>query len=241
MTETTSKLFFLSKDREVFKDGNKFSQKNKGEDKKLEESDVKKLVKNRCELFLRSENLVILTGAGSSKDGGLLLVSELWEKIFPEEKDGSFSDRVGNLFLSINSKGDKRELVVNNKNLKTIWYKFHMNNKFNDKEAIDNLNKLVVFMKSCNKNFSAEPLRSTAKSEELNVVFSAFIKESEENKIYPLTFRKSQDFEKRCREPRLNLSTKPSFNYTIIFSLDPKETLIYFLATFLTPNAEIHS
>ncbi|MFT5704061.1 MAG: hypothetical protein ACI9TO_001444 [Rickettsiales bacterium] len=192
MTETTSKLFFLSKDREVFKDGNKFSQKNKGEDKKLEESDVKKLVKNRCELFLRSENLVILTGAGSSKDGGLLLVSELWEKIFPEEKDGSFSDRVGNLFLSINSKDDKSELFANDQNLKSIWDKFSANNKFNDQEAIDNLNKLLVFIKSCNENFSVEPLSLTTSSEELNVVLNAVIKEFEENEICPLIFRKSQ-------------------------------------------------
>ncbi|MFT6332826.1 MAG: Ran GTPase-activating protein (RanGAP) involved in mRNA processing and transport [Lentimonas sp.] len=112
-----------------------------------------------------------------------------------------FSHLVGELFLSIVG-----ELMADNQDLKTRWEDFCNRKLFEDVDAIDSLNKLLVRIKSYNENFLVDPIPQHSSYEELVVVVNAVIKELEENKIYPLTFLKRRELEEEISN---NKTTAP--------------------------------
>ena len=112
-SEKVKKFLFLSKDKEIsyevsadgkpyikfLKEDRKECKKEDGknyikfikEARKLEEARKLKearneAIKTNCKEALKSENLVILTGAGSSMDGGGKSVKQIWEEIFENQK-----------------------------------------------------------------------------------------------------------------------------------------------------------
>ena len=108
-SEKVKKFLFLSKDEEisyeVFVD-EKDEEKGEEDQKKARN----KAIKTNCQEALKSENLVILTGAGSSKDGDGKLISEIWNWIFEDAKNSEKLDLKKILSLIGNSEIDKNNL-----------------------------------------------------------------------------------------------------------------------------------
>jgi hypothetical protein len=100
-SEKVKKFLFLSKDEEisyeVFVD-EKDEEKGEEDQKKARNE----AIKTNCKEALKSENLVILTGAGCSMDGGKS-VKQIWEEIFENQK----KNRFGQSFSLINHKKNK--------------------------------------------------------------------------------------------------------------------------------------
>jgi hypothetical protein len=105
---------------------------------------------------------------------------------------GSFSERVGNLFLSISQKYGEGELFGSKIELKTIRTKCQKSNDLGDVEAIAAFNNLLGFIKETNLSFNIVEIHTSTTPEGRNAALSAVIKEFEENNIYPLGFGKSQ-------------------------------------------------
>ncbi len=105
---------------------------------------------------------------------------------------GSFSERVGNLFLSISQKDGGDKLFGSKVELETTWTKWQQDNDLNDADAITAFNHLLVFIKEIKPSFNIVEICTNTAPEGRNAALSAVIKEFKENNIYPLDFRKSQ-------------------------------------------------
>jgi len=94
------KFLLVSKDEkisyEVSVDENDKEKGERNYSSKKGEKDSEKArneaIKSNCKEALKSENLVILTGAGSSIDGGGKSVSGIWEEIFEEKNSQEGND-----------------------------------------------------------------------------------------------------------------------------------------------------
>lgn len=121
-SEKVKKILFLSKDKQIFDED--FLEE------KVKNDALKDLIKNNnnCKEALKSENLVILTGAGSSIDGGGKSVKQIWEEIFENQKKLDL-DKVLGLITKKIEEIKKEEFVAKKKNLEELLSRLEIERK----------------------------------------------------------------------------------------------------------------
>ena len=105
-------------------------------EEKVKNDALKDLIKNNnnCKEALKSENLVILTGAGSSMDGGGKSVEQIWEEIFGEvefleEVLGLIANEIEEIKKEEFVKKIKEEDFCKNKNLEELLSRLEIERK----------------------------------------------------------------------------------------------------------------
>ena len=122
-SEKVKKFLFLSKDEEISYEVS--ADEKDEEDQKKARNEA---IKTNCKEALKSENLVILTGAGSSMDGGGKSVKQIWEEIFENQKKLDL-DKVLRLITKKIEEIKKEEFVDKKKNLEELLSRLEIERK----------------------------------------------------------------------------------------------------------------
>jgi hypothetical protein len=199
------KILFLTKDEEISYEVSADEKRSNFLDKKnetLTETEAneiyKKAIKNKCKEALKSENLVILTGAGSSIDGGGKSVSGIWKEIFGKNENNEtenqkklYLDKVLGLITKKIEEIKKEEFVDKKKNLEELLSRLEIErkarkNKGEDDEEISlQIEKINAQIKDLCSEKNSEP--KTHKNF-LTKILAARKKTSPRAKIFTLNY-----------------------------------------------------
>ena len=205
MTEKSPKKFYwlVSSEKITEKMPQVLSNENKPVEKTAEEmpDEVKNFIKTRCKEALKSENLVILTGAGSSMKGGGKSVKEIWEKIFEkneENQKNSDSENQKKLFLnkvlkliSEDVEKTKEESFVKNNNLEELLSRLEIERKAmkNRGESCEEISDQIKKINAKIKDLCSEKNTDSKIHENfLTRILSARKKTSPRAKIFTLNY-----------------------------------------------------
>ncbi len=173
---TEKKLLFLSKEKKIYS-----NEEKSGDSQKKE-------IETHCKEALKSENLVILTGAGSSKNGGGKLISEIWSEIFENSSNPKKIDL--NQVLKLIS-SDKEEGFCKNTNLEELLSRLEIerkaqeNKKGNSAEILKEIKTINSEIKRCCSDKNTDP---KTHKDFLTKILAARKKTSPRAKIFTLNY-----------------------------------------------------
>jgi beta-phosphoglucomutase-like phosphatase (HAD superfamily) len=137
--EVVKKFLFLSKDDQISyevsldkKRGNFLRKKDEALAEAKANEIHAKAIEDKCKEALKSENLVILTGAGSSMDGGGKSVSEIWEELLGKDEVEAQKELYLNKVLGLVTKKIeeiKKEKFFDKKNLEELLSRLEIERK----------------------------------------------------------------------------------------------------------------
>lgn len=161
------------------------------DENKIEER-TKGIIETECKEALKSENLVILTGAGSSIDGGGKSVKQIWEEIFENAANQKKLDLDKVLkLISSNIKKIKEEVFYKNNNLEELLSRLEIERKArknkgeNSKEISNEIKEINSQIKDLCSETNSDP---KTHKDFLTKILSARKKTSPRAKIFTLNY-----------------------------------------------------